>query len=454
MAETVLLPQQGNSVESVILLQWNKAEGETVETGEVLCEVETDKTTMEVESTASGTVLKHLVQEGDEVPVKTAIVVIGAPGESVEQFSSGSEPAAAPAAPAPAAAPAATATEAPAEPATPAAGAPATASAPAAESPAPPGIPTDAARSVPGASPRARMRAAAASVDSGALNNLAGTGPGGRVIERDVNDALRSGTLGVERAADKAAGRERVTPERGATPTSVPGEVTEFPVQGIRKVIAERMHASLASTAQFTLHGSADARALQTLRARFKQDGSSLGLENVTINDMVMYAAARTLRDFPEMNAHFLERVIRRFSRVDLSFAVDTERGLMVPTIAGADTISLGALSTRIKELAGRCTGGKATSDDLSPGTFTVTNLGSFGVEYFTPVLNPPQVAILGINTISLKAVATREGTVDHVPHLGLSLTVDHQAVDGAPAARFLQELSRRIARFDLLLAR
>jgi pyruvate dehydrogenase E2 component (dihydrolipoamide acetyltransferase) len=212
------------------------------------------------------------------------------------------------------------------------------------------------------------------------------------------------------------------------------------------------MHASLRDTAQLTMHASADARRLQELRSRLKRDGEALGLAGVNLNDMVMFAVAQTLRHFPEINAHFTGTSIRRFDGVDLGFAVDTPRGLLVPTIQGAHALTLADLSRRGKELAQRAIDGKAGPDDLAPATFTITNLGAFGVERFTPVLNPPQVAILGVGSIELKAVQRPDGSVEHVPHMGISLTIDHQAVDGAPGARFLQALSRNLAAFDLLL--
>lgn len=429
MAETVLLPQQGNSVESVILLQWNKQEGETVQPGDVLCEVETDKTTMEVESTAAGTVLKHLYQTGDEIPVKTPIVVVGEPGEDfaelVVEEATAEEAAAEKAAINTEPAPGRTSTDT-------------TKPTPHRETTSPP--PVSATSGTTAVSPRARMSAKRGGISP---ETVTGSGPGGRIIERDVLSALRTQRRTVEDVS-----------ERPATTRPDDQTVTEIKVQGVRKVIAQRMRESLASTAQLTLHSGADARMLQSMRTRFKEQGASLNVDGISVNAMVMYAVARTLPDFPELNAHFSESVIRRFSRVDLSFAVDTERGLMVPTIFGANAISLGRMSDSIKELARRCVEGNATTDDLAPGTFTCTNLGSFGIEYFTPVLNPPQVAILGINAITPRPIYVTEEVVDHVPYIGLSLTIDHQAIDGAPASRFLQELSRRIAHFDLLLAR
>ncbi len=477
MAEIVVLPQQGNSVEEVVLLDWNVAEGDSVSVGSVLCEVETDKATMEVESTAAGTVLKLLAAAGDEVPVKSPLVVVGEAGEDISRVDLGdtghsgdTEAAGGGAA---AGGPHPTSGEAPSP--TPGSAAGDTDSAPraaaGAESPGP-GSPGAFATSggvsgTSGVSPRARMRAAERAIDP---RTISGSGPGGRVIERDVLSAAAETTASARGAAagtpgtgvggrvttaDRAASQEPRSSSPAADRTE--GATTirdEVSVSGVRRVIADRMHASLQNTAQLTLHSSADARALKALRARFKQSGEELGLGGVNLNDMVMFAVVQTLEEFPDLNAHFTGDVIRRFSGVDVGFAVDTPRGLLVPTVQNAHTLSLAQLSRRIKELAQRAIDGKATSEDLAPATFTVTNLGAFGIERFTPVLNPPQVAILGVNSINLKAVEGRDGSVEHVPHMGLSLTIDHQAVDGAPGARFLQTLSRRLAEFDLLMAR
>ncbi len=449
MAETVVLPQQGNSVESVVLLEWKVAVGDTVSTGDALCEVETDKATMEVESTESGTVLALLADTGDEIPVKTPIVVVGEPGEDVSSFGTADRDGEA-----------YDRTEATSADATPK---------PAASTTSLPttGHPHDSVGGSRPVSPRARMRAEATGID---VASLVGTGPGGRIIERDVTAAAEDHPATA--AAAKATGRAdavgrgigaRVTTADIATaalpapPTTPPvGQAVvaeQIAVTGIRKTIAERMHSSLATTAQLTLHGSADARALRRMRAHFKADGEALGLRGVTINDMVMYAVARTAADFGAVNAHFTGETIRRFAGVDLGYAVDTSRGLLVPTIRGAHGLSLAELSRTAKELAQRAVDGKARPADLAPATLTVTNLGAFGIERFTPVLNPPQVAIVGVGSITLKAVETPGGEVEHIPHIGLSLTIDHQAVDGAPGARFLQALSRGIAQFDLLLA-
>jgi pyruvate dehydrogenase E2 component (dihydrolipoamide acetyltransferase) len=224
------------------------------------------------------------------------------------------------------------------------------------------------------------------------------------------------------------------------------------PVKGVRKVIAERMLQSLQTTAQLTLNASADARALQALRKRLKESPEAMGLRGITINDLVLLAVARTLPAFPGLNAVFTGDTIQQHRHVQLGVAVDTPKGLMVPVVRAADTLTLRQLAAEAKRLAAACQAGKVLPDELSGGTFTVTNLGAFGIESFTPVLNSPQVAILGVCNIQPKPVEVGE-SVHFVPHLGLSLTINHQVVDGAPAARFLQSLGQAIAQIDLLLA-
>lgn len=458
MAEIVVMPQQGNSVESVFLLGWKVAEGATCAVGDVLCEVETDKATMEVESTAAGTILALLAAEGDEVAVKAPLLVVGEPGEDYQALLGESGPAAV-AQEAPPAASDSVGGRSPVQERGPAA-----AATPAAEAP-PAAASTAAAVAGAAVSPRARLRAAEGGVDPATLS---GTGPGGRVIERDVLAALVPGTaaavggggarLGV--AGSAIGGRVGVTDAPAGADSHGSGEPVageasyeEKPIKGVRRVIAEKMLTSLTTTAQLTLHRSADARALERLRARFKADGDAFGLTRVNINDMVMYAVARTLPRFPALNAHFLGDSIREYSRVDLGFAVDTERGLLVPTVACAEGRSLVGMSGEIRRLAELCQAGKAGPDELAPATFTVTNLGAFGIESFTPVLNPPQVAILGVSGITLRAQRGPDGSVEHIPAIGLSLTIDHQAVDGAPAARFLAAVAESIASFDMVLA-
>jgi pyruvate dehydrogenase E2 component (dihydrolipoamide acetyltransferase) len=434
MASEVLLPKQGNSVESCIIVQWKTSEGDPVKTGDVLMEVETDKATMDVESTADGVLLKQLVAEGDDVPVLNPIAIVGAEGELVddrttaETTTKGQPPVKAPQTPAPSG----------------------SGAAPAAQGAT--GPPTRRRRGGAKISPRARRLAADRGVDYG---GIAGSGPGGRIMVRDVEAAVEAGTAtpadtgtaGLPTAGEAAA-RAAAPRDAGANMGSA-GVASETQVKGVRKLIAERMHASIASTAQLTMDASADARAVLDYRKRLKAADAER-LQSVSINDLVLYATSRALRDHPQLNATFADGVIRTYDQVDLGFAVDTPRGLMVPVIRGADRRSLVDLAAEAHRLAKACLEGGIAPDELSGGTFSVTNLGAFGIERFTPVLNPPQVGILGVCAVTQRPAPDGEGTI---PRMGLSLTIDHQVVDGAPAARFLQALARAVAHIDLTLA-
>ena len=491
MATEIVMPRQGQSVEACTIVRWLKQPGEAVGTGELLCEIETDKASFEVESTAAGTVLAHFAAEGEEVPVLAPIAAVGEPGE--EPPVPGSAAAAATAAsPAGAAGPGEPNTAGAPGPGRPntggaaATGTPASAPAAAgspATAPAASGDGTRAHGRGPAASPRARRRAAELGVDYQAL---AGSGPNGRIIERDVvaAAAARPALTGAARAA-AAAGAPvpatgsgiggRVTLADLAAAAAAPGapgaaadrapepveQVATVPISGVRKLISERMRQSLLDTAQLTMHASADAEALLAYRARLKASPEHLGVAGVTINDLVLYAVARTLPQYPELNAVVAGDRIERHRAVQLAFAVDTERGLVVPVIAGADRLSIAALAARAHELAAATQSGSISPDLLHGGTFTVTNLGALGVERFTPILNLPQVAILGVGALALMPVladpaaagAPDPAQVAWRRHLGLSLTIDHRVVDGAPAARFLQALGAAIADIDLLAA-
>jgi len=454
MAKEILMPRQGNTVESCILLEWRKQEGDAVKAGDILCEVETDKATFEVESDAEGTLLKILHQEEEDVPVLEPIAVIGEPGEDLSGWERGGPEESQQAAEEPAP----LKTEKPE---------------PAASQPSQPQVTDGSDGGILAISPRAKNLAEAKGLD---YTQLRGTGPGGRIIERDVQQALGAGepltpaAIAEQVASGKTAPPQgtgiggRVTagdvrthqpkpePSRAMPDQPFPGPVESQPVKGVRKLIAERMHQSLQSTAQLTLDASADARSLLAYRKKLKQSPEEQGVQKITLNDMVLYAVSRILPDFPAMNAHFLGDEIREFAHVHLGFAVDTPRGLMVPVIRYADQLSLKEISGETRRLSEACQEGNVNPDELRGGTFTVTNLGALGIESFTPVLNPPQVGILGVNAIQPKPVMQGED-VQFVPHMGFSLTFDHQGVDGAPAARFLKAVCDRVADFDLLLA-
>jgi pyruvate dehydrogenase E2 component (dihydrolipoamide acetyltransferase) len=422
MATPVIMPRQGQSVESCIIVSWKKHKGDAVKAGDILCEVETDKATFEVESPAEGTLLAIFAEQGADVPVLATIAAIGAPGENVDSLKAGASPAAS----------SASASDAP--------------------RPAPVAAPAvmPAASTADGkikASPRAKALAASRGVNLAALR---GTGPGGRIIERDVASAAPSATApGMPASAARPAAAVIAPPP---LPMAA-GGVKETKVTGIRKLISERMLASIQTTAQLTMHSAADARTLQSLRKKFKESPESLGLREVTINDMVLFAVSRTLTQYTDLNALFSGDTMQVHSAVHLGFAVDTPRGLMVPVIRNAHVMSLRDISREAARLIAGCRDGGIRPEEMAGGTFTVTNLGTFGVHGFTPVLNVPQVGILGVGAIVPGPVMEND-EVTFVPQIALSLTINHQVVDGAPGARFLQALAADIARFDLLLAR
>jgi pyruvate dehydrogenase E2 component (dihydrolipoamide acetyltransferase) len=225
------------------------------------------------------------------------------------------------------------------------------------------------------------------------------------------------------------------SPTKGAaeTPTKI---------SGVREKIARRLRESLAGTAQYTLNSSADARGLLALRAKIKR--AAVSGQDININDLVTFCTVQALIDAPHLNVLFIDGTVRQSQAVHIGFACDTPRGLLVPVVRDAQFLNVTGLAARMKELTAKAVAGNITADDLSGGTFTVSNLGGLGIESFTPVLNPPQVGILGIATIQLKAVR-KDGMLGFIDSIGLSLTLDHQIIDGAPGARFLQVLREKI---------
>ena len=444
MATIVVMPQLGNSVESCIIVEWMIAEGDTVSVDQTLASIETDKSTMEVPSTAEGTVLKLLWEEGDEVPVKDPLIIVGEPGEDISGLVPGGD-----AAPAEADAPAEQAAAAPEAAA-----------------------PTFATERATGAvSPRARALAASNGVDASAIAE--GSGPHGRVIERDVAAAIAAGPVltSAARAAGVSAaegtgigGRVSVadagrtaeaTPAAAAVATPAaaadfPGASTSAPLKGVRKVVAKRMMESLTSTAQLTLNTTANAAGILAMRKKVKNADEALGLNKITLNDLVCFAVSRTLLKYPVFNAHLEDGVLTEFEQVHLGFACDTPRGLLVPVIRSAQALGLKAFSDEAKRLAGGAIDGSLSPDFLSGGTFTVSNIGSFGIETFTPVINLPQTAILGVGAITPRPTVAADGSIGVEQRLNLSLTIDHQVIDGADGARFLRDLVAAIENIDV----
>lgn len=433
MAQSVIMPRQGQSVESCIITTWHKKVGDTVAEGDLLFSYETDKSAFDEAAQVSGTMLAILFEEGDVVPCLENVCIVGEAGEDISALVA-SAPAEEAAAEAPAAVEEVKAAAAPVVTA----------------------APVQAGELIR-ISPRAKNLALQTGVD---MTKVAPTGPHGRIIERDINAALDAGFVANIAAVEAfLAGNPVVTDDAAdeaveAKSTSVVSDdvraYDEEPLSGVRRVIARQMHASLSEMAQLTLNASFDATALMNFRASLKASGEALGLGKISLNDMVLFAVSRTLLNYPEINANLVDDKFRKFKHANIGLAVDTERGLLVPTLFASEKMSLTDLSAYAKSAAAKARDGKLTPDEMSGGSFTVTNLGSLGIESFTPVVNPPQTAILGVCAITYRLKA--DGTT--YPAMGLSLTFDHRAVDGAPAARFLSDLCRALENFGLLLAK
>ena len=444
MATPIIMPRQGQSVESCIITAWNKKVGDTVEKGEILFSYETDKSSFDEPAPESGKLLAIFHEEGDDVPCLENVCVIGNDGEDFAQFAPASEDDAAPA------------EEVKTE----------TATVAAIEVPAEVVASADANGAI---SPRAKLLADKTGAD---LLKANPTGPNGRIIERDVQSLLDRGlTVSAAAAAGYTSALEgsgingkvvladlSAKPAEAAATVSAPAPVAEYvdeKLPNIRKVIAKSMHASLSNMAQLTLNASFDATKIMALRASLKNGAEKLGLANITLNDMVLYAVSRVILNHRTLNAHYLDdsNTMRFFNTVNLGIAVDTDRGLLVPTLFNAEKLSLNDLSKSAKAVITDAQKGTINPDYLKGASFTITNLGSLGIESFTPVINPPQTGILGVDTITRRIKEVNGEDVTY-PAMGLSLTFDHRALDGAPAAKFLKDLCFALENFDLLLTK
>jgi pyruvate dehydrogenase E2 component (dihydrolipoamide acetyltransferase) len=448
MATVIILPKQGQSVESCIITEIKKKKGDTVKKGEVLFAYETDKASFEEESPVDGVVLESFYNDGDEVPVLLDMMVIGQPGDDYKGLLQGGAPVESQSI----ASPEIAKTEEPAK-----------VEVVVATESSHQQIITSSNQSF--VSPRAKNLASTEAIDA---SQLKGSGPNGRVIEKDVKAALENRPK-LTPLAKVIAAEEGVQPQgagSGLAGTAKAADLLPPPVNAIygvdyadqklsnmRKLIAKAMHASLQNSAQLTHHLGADARNIQNLRKKAKVAFEAGTLSaNLTINDFVCFAVIKALKKFPNVNSHFLGDSMRLFNKVHLGLAVDTERGLMVPSVRNADDLSIIGLSNQFKEVAANCKKGSISPELLAAeaATFTVSNLGAYGVEMFTPVINLPQSAILGVNTIVPRPKDLGDGVYAFVPYIGLSLTYDHRALDGGEATRFLKQIAIEIETLEV----
>ena len=401
MAFEVCMPQLGLTMEEGTVSQWIKHEGDAVKTGDVLLEITTDKLTNEVTSEHDGVLLKIVAQEGEDVPVKGLLCYVGQSGEAV-----GDAPAAAAAAPAAQAAPAA----------------------PAAAAPVPAPVAAGGARIR--ISPLARKTAAKLGVD---VSGIVGSGPSGRIRQQDVLAAAN---------APKAAAPVAAEPAPAAKPVSKTGlELMEgdtvSKLAGMRKVVAQRMLQSHTEIPPVTQNTKVDVTELMKFRKMLLAETGN----KYSVNDLILKATAKCLRQHPEVLVSLDGDQIIQRAHVNLGMAVALDAGLIVPVIRDADRMGLDALSAAAKDLASRAKGNKLTPDEYKGSTFSVSNLGMFGIETFTPIVNQPDAAILGVCAVEDELVMDDEGNISKHQVMRLSFTYDHRLIDGAVAAKFVMAL-------------
>jgi pyruvate dehydrogenase E2 component (dihydrolipoyllysine-residue acetyltransferase) len=423
MSINILMPALSPTMTEGKLAKWHVKVGDTVKSGQVICEIETDKATMEVEAVDEGKIGQIVVPEGAEgVAVNAVIAILLEEGETAVPAGAAPAPAPAPK-PAAAAAPPASPKPAPAAPAP---------AAPAAQ--APPAKP--AAAPVGGrifASPLAKRIAAEKGLD---LSRITGSGPNGRIVKADVESAKPGAAPA---AAPGAAPAPKAAPPSGGQPVFVAPGDTRVPHTAVRKVIARRMLESKQTVPHFYLTVDLEIDALLAARQAINAVAEKKGAK-VSVNDMVIKACAKALRDHPECNASWTEDEMIQYGAVDISVAVATDRGLITPIVRNADMKGLAQIASEMKDLAARAKVGKLKLDEFQGGGFTISNLGMFGINSFSAIINPPQAMILAVGMGEERAVV-RKGQVVVRNMMSCTLAVDHRVVDGAMGAQYLQTL-------------
>ena len=448
MATKVVMEALSPTMEEGRLVKWNKNEGDQIKSGDVLAEVETDKAVMELVARGDGVLRKRLANEGDASPVGTLIAVIAGPDENIDSIvgSAGGAPAPAAAPPqpaqaaqgsqagsAPSEAPAPPQQKAPTQaPSAPSHPAPSAPPAPPRQPSAPPTPPrgNGASRPAPAgggrqrSSPLARRLASEKGIQLGAIQ---GTGPGGRIVKRDIENAKAAGV-----AAARSAAADRLATE---------GDFKDVPLTQIRKTIARRLAESNGPVPTFFLTAEFDATRAAELRTQLTEMGEEY---KVSFNDIVIRAVALALAEHPEVNAHWLGDKIRHFNRIHVAMAVAVEDGLITPVLFDADRMTLWDISGKARDLAKRARERKLTPEEYTGSTFSVSNLGMFGIDQFTAIINPPEAGILAIGGVEEKPIVA-DGQLEVRQRMRVTMSCDHRVIDGATGAKFLQTVRRYI---------
>jgi pyruvate dehydrogenase E2 component (dihydrolipoamide acetyltransferase) len=447
MATKVVMEALSPTMEEGRLVKWNKNEGDAVKSGDVLAEVETDKAVMELVARGDGVLRKRLANEGDASAVGTLLAVIGAADENIDSIvGSAAAPAAASAAqPAqPPQSAQASVPQSPAQSQGEASTAPpqkAAAQSRAGSSASPPSPPQRSAAprpSGPPAAPRGNGSSRPPAASAGGrqrtsplarrlatekgiqLGGIQGSGPGGRIVKRDIENAKATGGAGRSAAAERLAAE---------------GDFKDVPLTQIRKTIARRLAESNGPVPTFFLTSEYDATRAAEMRTQLTEMGDQY---KVSFNDIVIKAVALALAEHPEVNAHWLNDKIRHFNRIHVAMAVAVEDGLITPVLFDADRLSLWEISGMARDLAKRARDRKLTPEEYTGATFTVSNLGMFGIDQFTAIINPPEAGILAIGGVEEKPVVV-DGALEVRHRMRVTMSCDHRAVDGATGAKFLQ---------------
>lgn len=451
MAQPILMPKLGQSVEDCPIVKWRKAEGDVVKKGDILFEIETEKAVLEVESFYDGTLIKILVPVGQAVPTGTAVAFVGNPGEPIPAVSAPAP--AAPAAPAAAAAPAPVTPKATAAPVA-AAPAKAAAAAPAAFVPPPVAPAAPAATTRIAISPRARALAEHSAILPDAIR---GSGPEGRIVERDVQAYLEANHYAERRispAAKTLAIREKInilkvrgTGDSGRIMTrDVERTLMERPkaMSKMRQIIAQRLTQSVLTSPHFFVTVEADMTDLLALRKTLKAQG-----KGYSVTDFILEAVVLALQEFPVVNSSTDGKSTTWHSAVHLGMATSVEEGLLVPVIRDAETLSLAELHDTAAALAVKARDGKLLPNEMSGSTFTVSNMGMLNVESFTAIINPGEAAILAVSSTLEKAVV-RKGQIEARSIMKMTLSSDHRLIDGSMAAKFINVIKNKLEDVEL----